>query len=268
MPMEQSILKLETYINNVLKSKLKNVLDERDRVCSDIAEYVQLKTVINSLEEAELSNQTLKSKVDLGCNFYVQAEVENCSKIFVSVGFGFFVELTLAEAVEFIDKKVALLEEKLKQLSNESAEIKADINVFLDQLAQLQNITPPRHMSSSIDEFRFNLPYEELFGGAVALTSEQFAKANGYSNVFYGWGGEDDDFFNRVTWAGYKILRFEPSVSMYKMLSHAKEKPNPDRFQKLREGHLRFETDGLTNLEYRVVQFELRPLYTWILVDV
>lgn len=32
----------------------------------------------------------------------------------------------------------------------------------------------PRHMSSSLDSFRFNLPYPELFGGAVTITAENF----------------------------------------------------------------------------------------------
>lgn len=53
----------------------------------------------------------------------------------------------------------------------------------------------PRHMSSSIDIFRYNLPYDTLFGGVVAILDEHLKKINGLSNLFYGWGGEDDDFY-------------------------------------------------------------------------
>lgn len=53
----------------------------------------------------------------------------------------------------------------------------------------------PRHMSSSIDIFRYNLPYLELTGGAVAILSKHFQKVNGMSNSFDGWGAEDDDFY-------------------------------------------------------------------------
>ena len=41
------------------------------------------------------------------------------------------------------------------------------------------------------------LQYWDLVGGALALTPEQVVKTNGYSNVYWGWGGEDDDMFLR-----------------------------------------------------------------------
>ncbi len=34
-------------------------------------------------------------------------------------------------------------------------------------------------------------------GGAISVTPEQFAKVNGFSNGYFGWGGEDNDFYNR-----------------------------------------------------------------------
>ncbi|VEN33865.1 unnamed protein product [Callosobruchus maculatus] len=36
----------------------------------------------------------------------------------------------------------------------------------------------PRHMSSSLDTFRYNLPYLTLFGGAVAILSSQYKRVN------------------------------------------------------------------------------------------
>lgn len=63
----------------------------------------------------------------------------------------------------------------------------------------------PRHMSSSVNTFRYNLPYTGLFGGAIALTRQQFEKVNGFSNVFFGWGGEDDDFYSRLQSRGFPV---------------------------------------------------------------
>lgn len=40
--------------------------------------------------------------------------------------------------------------------------------------------------------------YDKNFGGAITTTPEQFEKMNGFSNLFWGWGGEDDDFWNRL----------------------------------------------------------------------
>ena len=42
------------------------------------------------------------------------------------------------------------------------------------------------------------LPYSEFFGGVSGLTVEQFRKINGFPNAFWGWGGEDDDLWNRL----------------------------------------------------------------------
>lgn len=42
-----------------------------------------------------------------------------------------------------------------------------------------------------------SLPYNEFFGGVSGLTVEQFFKINGFPNAFWGWGGEDDDLWNR-----------------------------------------------------------------------
>lgn len=63
----------------------------------------------------------------------------------------------------------------------------------------------PRHMSSSVNTFRYTLPYTELFGGAVALTKKHFEKVNGFSNMFFGWGGEDDDFYSRLFRKGLQV---------------------------------------------------------------
>ncbi len=70
--------------------------------------------------------------------YYYRPDV---SKVFVAVGFGFFLELTREEAISFIPKKVELLKERLKQLEDTSANIEADIKTMLGILADLQNLS-------------------------------------------------------------------------------------------------------------------------------
>ncbi|XP_076597630.1 protein UXT isoform X1 [Chaetodon auriga] len=135
----QKVLQYENFINEVLKTDLQKVLENRDVVYEKIAQYLQLKNTIQSLQE--LGSQRLKTEVDLGCNFFVQAEVEDSSRIFVAVGYGFFVEMTHDEALRFIDKKTSQLTAFTEQLTKDSAKIKANIRMVLEGLRELQGLT-------------------------------------------------------------------------------------------------------------------------------
>ncbi|KAE9555188.1 hypothetical protein FO519_001612 [Halicephalobus sp. NKZ332] len=82
----------------------------------------------------------------------------------------------------------------------------------------------PRHMSVAIDKFKYQLPYNSIFGGISAMTRQQVEKINGFSNDYWGWGGEDDDLSSRVSVNGYKIMRYPNEIARYKMVKHAQEK--------------------------------------------
>ncbi|KAG8190279.1 hypothetical protein JTE90_025792 [Oedothorax gibbosus] len=126
----------------------------------------------------------------------------------------------------------------------------------------------PRHMCSALDTFRYVLPYPDLFGGVVAFTREQFSTVNGYSNMYFGWGGEDDDLCERLLLKQMKIRRWAPEMSRYTMLYHKKEVPNPLRYKLLNSVKERMDKDGLNTLDYKILSTDLHPLYTRVLVDV
>ncbi|KAM3872284.1 protein UXT [Diretmus argenteus] len=137
--MDQKVLRYETFISDVLKKDLERVLEQRDGVYEKISQYLQLKNTIESLQES--GSKQLKTDVDLGCNFYVQAHVEDSARIFVAVGYGFFVEMSHAEALRFIDKKTSQLTAFTELLTKDSAKIKANIRMVLEGLRELQGLT-------------------------------------------------------------------------------------------------------------------------------
>lgn len=67
----------------------------------------------------------------------------------------------------------------------------------------------------------------------------------------------------------YKLgyCRFSPDVSKYNMLHHKPEEKNPERINILQEAQKRFKNDGLTSLNYTNLEYEEKPLFTHILVD-
>lgn len=51
----------------------------------------------------------------------------------------------------------------------------------------------------------------------------------------------------------FQITRFGPDVAQYYMLTHKKETPSVTRYENLESGARKFDTDGLNNLEYKVL---------------
>ena len=49
----------------------------------------------------------------------------------------------------------------------------------------------------SRDFFSPKVEWPVCIGGAAAFTKEQFEHINGFSTVWFGWGGEDDDAYFR-----------------------------------------------------------------------
>ncbi|KHJ45843.1 N-acetyllactosaminide 3-alpha-galactosyltransferase [Trichuris suis] len=128
----------------------------------------------------------------------------------------------------------------------------------------------PRHLSSAIDKFAYRLPYSQLFGGASSVPRKYFLSVNGYSNDYWGWGGEDDDFSWRISQSGYKIERFRSAYSHYKMIPHKKEKGNPVnncRYRLLGVRHLRWRKSGLNSLKYELLSLNMTHLYVNVVVD-
>ncbi|XP_064489189.1 beta-1,4-N-acetylgalactosaminyltransferase bre-4-like isoform X2 [Ornithodoros turicata] len=125
----------------------------------------------------------------------------------------------------------------------------------------------PRHLTVSVDAFHNRLPYQDFFGGACAMTKDHVKMVNGFSNKYWGWGGEDDDMFYRVNDHGLKVRRYSPDVAKYIMLPHKRAERSPSRSKLLSEATGRYDTDGLNNITYKKLTIIPQRLFTWILAD-
>ena len=136
------VTKYEEFLNDKLRPDLKACLEERDNIYAEIAEYSSLKKSIEALKIADLPQEKpLKTKVDLGQNFYVKARVTNPQKVCVDIGFGMFLEMNHTEALEFIENKSKFLQDKADNLTKESVKIKASIKLVLHGLREIQGLS-------------------------------------------------------------------------------------------------------------------------------
>uniref|UniRef100_A0A3Q4BA51 Beta-1,4-galactosyltransferase n=1 Tax=Mola mola TaxID=94237 RepID=A0A3Q4BA51_MOLML len=129
----------------------------------------------------------------------------------------------------------------------------------------------PRHFAIAMDKFGFRLPYAGYFGGVSGLSKKQFLKINGFPNEYWGWGGEDDDIYNRITLNGMKVSRPDVRIGRYRMIKHERDKhnePNPQRFNKIQNTKNTMKKDGISSLTYRLVQVKRYPLYTNVSVEI
>ncbi|XP_062509771.1 beta-1,4-galactosyltransferase 2-like isoform X2 [Corticium candelabrum] len=145
-----------------------------------------------------------------------------------------------------------------------------DVDLILENDRNLYTCPErPKHLSVAVDKFNYRLLYSTLFGGITILTKEQYWKINGYSNKYWGWGGEDDDLYKRVVNNGMTIMRPDAAVARYKMVRgthHKTSKINPARFSLLSTATHRMKEDGLNSVSYKVTGRKEYQLYTKITV--
>ena len=59
----------------------------------------------------------------------------------------------------------------------------------------------PVHIARVWERYSDNPKY---FGGIVAFSLDMYKQINGFPNNFWGWGGEDDELYNRITLVSFK----------------------------------------------------------------
>ncbi|XP_033763759.1 beta-1,4-N-acetylgalactosaminyltransferase bre-4-like [Pecten maximus] len=129
----------------------------------------------------------------------------------------------------------------------------------------------PRHLSVAMNKYNYRPVYPTYFGGVSQLPKAAIQMINGCSNLYFGWGAEDDDLYDRLVKAGFTIERYSLEISRYIMIKHTRETTNavnPKRTTLLKGGTSRMQKDGLNSLKYKLLKIQHHKLYTNILVEV
>lgn len=156
------------------------------------------------------------------------------------------------------------------KLSNFNCFVFTDIDLIpLSSHVRYDCPTSPRHMSVIVDSLGNKLLYESQFGGVVSMIKDHFLIVNGFSNMFWGWGGEDDDMSLRIRYKGLKISRPFPNEGKYTMnrLNHNSAARNSMNQKLLQTSVQRMNNDGLNMLRYKIVNKEITLLYYMITVN-
>ncbi|KAL5112981.1 Protein UXT [Taenia crassiceps] len=141
---EEKIVKIENFINEKLRRDLRLTLDAGDAVYAEISEYLELQNLLEKFCEVGFGENdnggVVETMVDMGCNFYLKAQIPSMERLYVDVGLGFHVELTRAEALDFVRQRVELLTARAELFRQKAFEIRARIKVCLQGLRELQTL--------------------------------------------------------------------------------------------------------------------------------
>jgi hypothetical protein len=124
----------------------------------------------------------------------------------------------------------------------------------------------PVHLGRHLSQFGDELPYEGYFGGVNLFSKADFERINGFSNGYWGWGGEDDDLRQRCERTGMAPLvrpgRFQslPHPASCHGGTNPHHGRNCDRLQRMLRGELDPAAEGLRQVRYTLAAEETLAL--------
>lgn len=111
----------------------------------------------------------------------------------------------------------------------------------------------PTHIATMCSQFHYMMPYAEYFGGVTLFNKADFKAIDGYSNDFWGWGGEDDEMYRNVLRNGLEVnrrwCRFE-SLPHNRDIDNGLHQKNINRLAMGRKS-------GLKDCKFKLIEDEL-----------
>jgi SAM-dependent methyltransferase len=122
-----------------------------------------------------------------------------------------------------------------------------------DESADYTPADRPVHLAGRASQFHGWPPAPQYVGGVLMLAGEQYRQVNGFSNEFWGYGREDDEFGLRLRRAGLGWIR---RPGRYLSLPHARGGIAPlclRRYRHSQHSPDYWQQDGLNFLRYNVL---------------
>lgn len=138
---DETILKYENFINDVLKEDLKKLELRLQQVNAEVADLIQQKHTLKVITDKTVHPNGFKTQVNVGCNFFMEASVHDTSKMLINVGLNHYLEFSADEANRYLDVRIKAFEEKAQELKTKAAETKAHIKLMLFGIGELQSKT-------------------------------------------------------------------------------------------------------------------------------
>jgi hypothetical protein len=151
--LRRQIVEYGNFVDRTLRPQLQAAVEAREEMEAEISEYLRLRNELRLLLVERADDPATKKKSDPSGNktspmravidishaaVYCDVVVPNPRTIYVDVGLGFHVEMTLVEAISFIDRRVDHLEKNvLKNRLEVAATVARDVENALELLEEL-----------------------------------------------------------------------------------------------------------------------------------
>jgi len=111
-------------------------------------------------------------------------------------------------------------------------------------------------LATKVKQFNYTKPYNNYLGGVVLIDKLSFKTINGYSNAYWYWGVEDDDFYERcliknVAISNRNNCRFD---SFEHDRDQSKRMHNVNILKQFLRSPILFDANGLNSLNYEVLE--------------
>ena len=135
----------------------------------------------------------------------------------------------------------------------------------------------PVHLCSASSQFGYRLAYDTMVGGALLMRGGQYARVNGFSNRYWGWGLEDDDMYVRIRRVFGAVVRLPAEIGRYHALEHPRaagiDATRPYRegrayLERVISGAVDFRADGLSTARFDLVERHCETTHERFVLDI